>query len=69
MNAARSASVDIPAMPDRKTIWETQHRMPVLLWLCQGQHPPGFKEPIGPQGARRLLVDMEAGRYMPGVRR
>ena len=69
MNAAHGAPVDIPAMPDRKTIWKTQHRMPVLLWLCQGQHPPGLKESIGPDGARRQKIDAEVGRYMPGVRR
>lgn len=69
MNAVRSASVDRCAMPDRKTIWETQHRMPTLLWLCQGQHPPGFKESIGPANPRRLALDAEVGRYMPGVRR
>ena len=43
--------------------------MPVLLWLCQGQHPPGLKESIGPDGARRQKIDAEVGRYMPGVRR
>lgn len=69
MNAARSAPVDVFAMPDRKTIWETAHRMPTLLWLCRGQHPPGFEESIAPTSPRRLALDAEVGRYMPGVRR
>jgi hypothetical protein len=49
--------------------WDTLLRMPVLLWLCQGQHPPGYRETIAPAGWRRLTLDAEVGRYMPGVRR
>lgn len=53
----------------RQSIWATSHRMPTLLWLCQGQHPEGLKESIGPTNPRRIAVDAEVGRYMSGVRR
>lgn len=57
-------------MPEvRKTMWETQHRMPVLMWMCHEMHPPTLQESLGPSNWRRLALDAEVGRYMPGVRR